>query len=335
MKRRVVSIRDIAQEVGLSPATVSLVLNHKAEALRISDAAQERVLEAAERLGYRPNLAARRLRSAQRETLFIALATAIQAPLSILSSAFAGAQLYARSSAVPIQITVEAFDRGKLGELPGLMDGLRYNGAVIANSAPEDDVFLATHEPAVPVVLFNRHVEGLSYIDATNLESGRMAARRLLQQGRRHLCVLYAETLTQSTLERKRGFCEVVEQAGLPALAVSGDSFSELGGYQGMTTLLASGKPCDGLFAVGDYMAAGAMRALREAGRRIPDDVAVVGHDNLDVASFTVPPLTTINLPLVEMAQEAVAALVKLIAGGESGPIQHTYPTELVVRQSG
>jgi len=151
-----VRMEDIAREVGVSRVTVSVVLNNRGEELRISKRVQDEVWKAARRLGYRPNVLARRLRSAEPSMLFIALATARQAPLTILSSVYTGADLFASKSQVPIQLTVESFSQGQLENLPGLLDGLRFNGAIISNSAPEDEVFLEKQELPIPVIVFNR-----------------------------------------------------------------------------------------------------------------------------------------------------------------------------------
>ena len=335
MQRRLVRMQDIASEVGVSPATVSLVLNNKATALRISSSVQSAVWEAAQRMGYRPNLSARRLRSSDPSALIIALVTTRESPLSLLNSVFAGAQLAAAASSVPVQITVEPYAQGHLDALPGLEDGLRFNGAIIANTGPADDRFLAHHQSVVPVVLFSRHVDGCSYIDATNYASGRMAADLLAQKGRQRLGVLYASALTQATNDRRQGFIDAAAQAGMsPVTEIVGATFNERGGYEGMSAFLETGQSCDGVFAVFDYLAFGAMHALRQAGRRIPADVALIGHDDHDLAGYVEPPLTTIHIPLVDMAQEATTTLVRILIGEEREPVQRTYQTHLVMRES-
>jgi DNA-binding LacI/PurR family transcriptional regulator len=335
MQYRVARMQDIAKEVGVSPATVSLVLNNKAAALRISSAVQSAVWAAAQRAGYRPNLSARRLRSTASPLLTIALVTAREAPLAILNSVNAGAHAYADVSPVPVQITVESFAMGRLGSLPGLNDGLRFHGAIIANTGPEDDAYLVGRSLPVPVVLFSRHLDGCNYISASNDVSGRQAAELLLGRGCRHLCVLTCARTTQARSERTGGFCDVVTSSGLPMpVTIVSSEFNERGGHEAMAAFLATGQPCDGLFAIYDYMAFGAMHALRRSGRRIPDDVAVVGHDDLDMASYVDPPLTTFHMPLAEMAKDAAETLVRILIGELTEPVQRAYPISLVQRES-
>ncbi len=335
MQHRMARMQDIAREVGVSPATVSLVLNNKAAALRISSAVQAQVWAAAQRVGYRPNLSARRLRSSSPPVLTIALVTAREDPLAILNSVNIGAHAYADISPAPIQITVESFAMGRLGNWRGLDDGLRFHGAIIANTGPEDDTYLLGRNLPLPVVLFNRHLDGCNYINATNDASGRYAAEQLLRRGCRHLCVLSCAVKTQARADRVQSFAQTVMQAGLPSpMNIVSGAFTERGGYEAMSAFLATGQPCDGLFAIFDYMAFGAMHALRRNGRRIPDDVAVVGHDDLDMASYVDSPLTTVHIPLAEMAQEAAATLVRILIGELAEPVQRTYQTHLVVRES-
>ena len=330
-----VSMKEIARLAGVSQSTVSRVLSRAESRVPISEETRERVLAASIEMGYRPNLLARRLRSSESHTLFIALATSSQAPLVVLSSVYHAAVLFASTSKVPIQLTVEPYGRGQLADLPGLLDMTRFNGAIVANSSPEDDQFLMSQDVVVPVVLFNRHVDGCNYIDATNERSGRNAAEYLIQSGRKRLCVLYASGLTQSTDERRQAFLKAVQQHGLerPAEAI-GNAFSEDGGYEAVLAFLATGQPCDAVFCVGDYMAIGAMHALRAAGRRIPDDVAVIGHDNVDMARYTVPPLTTYHLPLMDMAYAAMEALVGILTGELEEPVQQLFETAPVIRET-
>jgi DNA-binding LacI/PurR family transcriptional regulator len=330
-----VSMKEIARRAGVAQSTVSRILSGAESRVPISEETRARVAAVMKEMSYRPNLLARRLRSVEPHSLFIALATASQAPLVVLSSVYYGAVLYASSSPVPIQLTVEPYGRGQLKDLPGLLSMSRFNGAIIANSSPEDDRFLASQGVAVPVIVFNRRVDGCNYIDSTNAQSGRLAAEYLIQRGRRHLCVLYAAMLTQSTDLRRQAFLEAAQQHGLPRPAEAvGAIFSEDGGYEAMTSFLATGQPCDAVFCVGDYMAVGAMHALRVAGRRIPDDVSVIGHDNVDMTRYTVPPLTTFDLPLMDMAQAAMAALVGILTGEVAEPVQQVFETRLVIRES-
>jgi LacI family transcriptional regulator len=332
LKRRV-SMRDIAQQTGLSVSAVSLILNNKPKALGFSEIARARVRETAEKLGYCPHVAARRLRSSEQEPLCIGLAGTPTPRGLFLNALFAAAQTYAEQTSIPIQVVFEPYRAGQLHTLPGLMDGLRFNGLIIANSSPADELYLATHEIAVPAILFLRHIPTCHYIDATNYDSGRTAAELLLREGRRRLYILCQHDIIQADEEKRRGFAQVLQEADLPILVTRASS-DVLGGCQAMAAVLDSGSPCDGVFAVSDALAFGAMHALRQAGQHIPDDVAIVGHGDLEMARFTAPPLTTFRMLLTQMAQDAVSTLVGIISGKINALVQHTYPSELVLRES-
>jgi DNA-binding LacI/PurR family transcriptional regulator len=332
--RRRPSLRDIAQRTGLSLSTVSVVLNNKARASAFAEATRARVLEAAQELGYQPNLAARRLRSSQRETLSIGLAVGLNPSASMLRASVDAAQWCAEQSSVPIQLSIEPFVPGKLCELPGLNDGLRYNGLIVANSSAEDMGFLATNKLAMPTVLFNRHHEACNYVSAANFQSGRAAAEFLLRRGRRYPWVLCNQGATQVIEERCQGFLQGLQEAGLPPLVMTGEGSGEIGGYEAMSALLDKGYPCDAIFAVTDFVAIGAMHVLRKAERRIPEDITIIGHDDEQAAAFAAPPLTTYRMPRRQMAQDAVSALVGILSGEIHGLVQRTYESELVVRES-
>lgn len=337
MRRRPVRIIDIARRLDISAATVSAVLNHKADAGRISKQTQAAVWTTAREMGYQPNIAARRLRSAggrNANSVYVAVVAPLDTPLTVVGSVFRGVQLFANSSDVPLQLTIETFRPGELSALPGLLDGSRFNGAIITNTAPEDDDFLAETEVPVPLVVFLRQIKRCSYVTSDGFESGYQAGKLLLQNGRQRPAALVPASTTQARLARLAGYRQALAERGFFQFPELVGDFTERGGYEGMLAFLQGGQRCDALFAIGDIMAFGAMAAIKQHGLTIPGDVALVGHDDLEVASFTDPPLTTFHLPLVEMAYDAAQMLVALLEGTASTPIHRVYPANLVKRGS-
>jgi LacI family transcriptional regulator len=339
MPRGSIRIIDIAERVGVSVSAVSAVLNNKAKAARISPDMQRRVLEAARELGYQPNIAARRLRAGGHsdQSTYLAVATSLETSMQLLGSVVRGVQQFAAQSEKPIQLTIETFRRGHVHELPGLLDGTRFNGAIVANTAPEDDAFLASIVVPIPLVIFLREIEGQSWVSSHAHRAGASAASLFVAAGRRRPAVLVSADRTQVRQARRDGFTHALKEAGFsPSQVVElvGDSFSEEGGYQAMEQFLSAGGECDALFAVGDIMAFGALSAIKAAGLRIPEDVAVIGHDDLDMARFVDPPLTTFCLPLIEMARNAAGMVLEMLDRGHSTAIQQVYDAELIVRKS-
>lgn len=336
MRRRPVRIVDIAHRLDISPATVSAVLNYKAEAGRISKKTQAAVWKAVREMGYQPNIAARRLRSdgGTGATVYLAIVSSSETPLVVVGSVFRGVQLFAAESDIPLQLTIETFYPGHLNSLPGLLNGSRFNGAVIANTALEDDEFLARTDFPVPLVVFLRQIERQSYVSSDGFQSGYLAGKLLLEKNRRRLAALVPTSTTQARRERLAGYYRALEEGGITEIPKLAGEFTEQGGYQAMVNFLQAGGQCDGLFAVGDIMAFGAIAAIKQSGLTIPGDIALIGHDDLEMAPFTDPPLTTFHLPVVEMAHEAARILVSLLDQTDSKPIHRVYPAGLVMRGS-
>ena len=339
MARQKVRILDVAKQANVSPAAVSAVLNHKAAEARISETAQEAIWAAARELGYQPNIAARSLRAGggNKNALYLAVISASETPLTTLGPMFQGVLNFADQSPTPIQLTLEMFHRGRLHELPGLHNGSRFNGAIIANTAPEDDDFLAGIELSMPVSIFLRRVERHSYVDSDSYDCGHQAGELFWGQGRRHFAVVAPSSTTQARTQRARGFRASLLQHGLPETAIRtivAATFDEIGSFDAVTDFLEAGGRCDALFAVGDTLAFGALAALKQAGVTVPRDVAIIGHDDLPMAAFVDPPLTTFRIPLAQMAYDAAATLVELLNGTCRGPVHSLYSGELVVRGS-
>jgi DNA-binding LacI/PurR family transcriptional regulator len=186
----------------------------------------------------------------------------------------------------------------------------------------------------LPVVLGGRPVgaEARWYVDVDNRGGGRLAAEHLLGSGRRRLATIAGPADLQASVARYQGFGDALAGAQLPPDWVEHADFKYYGGARAKTRLLEAHPDIDGVFAASDNMASGAMRALRIAGRRIPEDVAVVGFDDLDIARHTEPALTTISQPIRGLGHEMATMLVRLIEGDSPTPI--ILPTHLVVRGS-
>jgi DNA-binding LacI/PurR family transcriptional regulator len=337
--RKTIRIIDVAERVNVSPATVSAVLNHKAAEARISEAMQEAVWIAARELGYQPNIAARSLRAngGIKNAFYLAVISASETPLTTLGPMFQGVLAFADQSTTPIQLTLEMFHRGKLHELPGLMNGSRFNGAIIANTAPEDDAFLANTDLAAPVSVFLRRVARHNYVDSNSSDCGNQAVELLWKIGRRKFALVAPSSTTQARAERERGFRDALHKHGQSDDAIStiiAPSFDERGGFDAVAAFLDGGRQCDALFAVGDTLAFGAIAAIKQHGLSVPSDVAVIGHDDLPMAPFVDPPLTTFHIPLARMAFDAAATLVDLLNGTRKGPVHMLYTGELIVRGS-
>lgn len=335
----IATLREIADRAGTSISTVSVVLNDRASTVRISEATRRTVLEAASAVGYTPHLAARRLRSngtAQR-TLVLAIAHPIDSRLSLVSRIVAGMQRQLARVTDEVQLTIETFVPGALNRLRGLEEPLWYNGLLITNTTARDDEFLASAQIGTPVVLFQRY-GARSYVNVDSRAAGRQVAEHLLALGHRRLAMVVPGALGQAQQLRIEGFNAGLAAAGLPpAEVLAAQQSSWTGdGYAAAQQLLArpaAARPT-ALFATNDLIALGVIRAARDVGAAVPGDLAVVGCDDAEFARFAVPSLTTIHVPLEEMAAAGADILLDLIQRRAVEPIVRLFEPRLVVRES-
>ena len=337
---------DIAARAGTSVSTVSIVLSDRPSPVRISTATRQAVLAAARELGYTPNLAARRLRTngAHLRTIVLAIAHPIDSRLSLISRVVSGVQRQLRQVSddlaalgVAVQLTVETFELGNLRQLRGLTDPLWFNGLLVTNPSTEDDDYLDALTPSVPIVLLQRYTRH-SAVNTDSVVVGRLAAQHLLDLGHRRIGLIYPTSGSQAQTLRIQGFREALSQAGLesrdeaPAIGNSwaGDAYAAA---MELFTASSESRPT-AIFATNDLLAIGTMRAIRDVGLRIPDDVSIVGCDDAEFAAYQDPPLTTVHLPIEEMAGRATTILLDLIYQRANPPVQEMFPSHLVVRQS-
>ena len=336
MTRRVTS-NDIAHAAGVSRTTVSLVLNGK-EQTGISAQTKVRVLETAASLGYVPNSAARMLVSGRTRTLGLVLA---HGDLMTLD-AYAPPLMFGINrvcNSMGYKLLVEAVEGGRRRN--GYMDLVRsksIDALIVLNSSAEDEDLLDLIESQFPVVLIGSisHPKENS-VRSDAVKAAERATRHLLNLGHRRLAhITYAPTRYMGAMERYRAFEKTVRKAGGQfdeELVAYGD-FSIESGYRAMQEILRRTRRFTALFAGNDTIAMGAMAALREAGLSVPQDVAVVGFDNLPIASYCQPALTTVNTePMIHGEQAALAAL-ELLEGHPVGTRTCKLSLRLVVRES-
>jgi LacI family transcriptional regulator len=332
--------RDIARLAGTSQATVSLVLNNRADEGRISSATRQSVLDAARKLGYTVDLGARRLGhragSAAAPELTLAILRPAGTPIGWLARLLdVTSESLALLTKSP-QLVLEDYRPGRLAEFPGMRVALRFHGAIVTSPTPADEEFLESCDLPVPVVVFQRQLARQSSVALDNLAGGRIATEHLIRRGRRAIAAIGSGSIRSSALEQRlHGYRNAIGAAGLGrgeriALAPRLD---EEGGYETAERLLREDRP-DAIFAVSDVLAMGALSAVQRAGLRVPDDVALVGYDDLPFARFLFPALTTMRQPYDSMGHAAVAWLVDAVRNRAERPLREVFQAELVVRSS-
>ena len=275
-----VTLQDVANKAGVSVGSVSAVLSNRHVKRRIGADTVEKVRAVAANLGYLPNIGARRLR---RDGLghhpIVAFLTSHGSPFNVANQ-FMHTLRHSVAADKPgaFSLMVEMFSPGHLRDLPGLLTGDRFNAAIIANTTPEDDQYLArTHLP-YPVVMVNRTIANYTSVLEDPL-AGALAAEVFVRSKRRtRLAVLHGEPLTQTTLVRVNSFVATSSALlGQAAHVIAASELTELGAFRAMSRFLSSGERIDALYAVTDSMALGAYHAIKRSNLRIPQDIAIIG----------------------------------------------------------
>jgi DNA-binding LacI/PurR family transcriptional regulator len=337
MANRVTS-QDVADAAGVSRTTVSLVLN-KVKGVQISEETRRRVVESAERLGYVPNAAARALAS-RRAQIFGLLLT--RQPHHIASDMFISQILdglieIVRKNDMRLLIDIVQPEHQEVAYLD-LVRAKRIDGLILSGPRSDDKALLALVQEGFPTVLIGQ-LPGTDFysVDVDNRSAAQTAVNHLINLGRTRIaCITNAQPSYTASAERLIGYRDALIVAGIPyneRLVRYGDYDLE-SGFNQMEALLNNHTNIDAAFVASDTVALGAMAAIRKRGLRIPDDIALVGFDDVPLARYASPPLTTIHLPALELSRLAGETLVKLIRGSSIKQKQVILDTHLVIRES-
>jgi LacI family transcriptional regulator len=329
---RSVSVKGVAARAGVSFQTTAKVLNGKGS---VSDVTRARILRAARDLGYVPNLQARSL--VMRSTRAVGLVASDFSDHN-LSRFIVGAEREARRQGYAVVITsIEPEGSGGEYALPALMER-RVDGILLAAPQMEEDRAAARAlERTVPVVSLH-HVPGggVATVGSDHELTGLLATRHLVGKGHRVIATVIGARERRVTQSRLRGYKRGLQEASLQfEEELVEEGHWEISGALAATKRLLERRPnITAIFAQNDTMAIGVLSALRELGKRVPGDCAVIGCDDIDMAPYTVPPLSTIRVPFYETGAEAMRLLLNMIATGSVAPEKRLLPVQLVARAS-
>ncbi|MFG6458928.1 LacI family DNA-binding transcriptional regulator [Roseateles sp. BYS96W] len=324
-----VTLEQVAELAGVSPSTVSRILNGTAAVSQIKKDAVQAAIQA---LGFRPNPVARGLAGGR--TLSVGVVT------QIISSPFYGEALLGiereleRAGYVPMFVSGNWHEDGERKAIATLLS--RRVDGVIVLAGRMADAELARISDTLPVVVVGRQLSGpqLFSFGFDNREGGRLATQHLIDQGHRRIAFIAGDLLHDDAVERQKGYFEALAAAGIPQdpdLIVQSD-YTEAGGLQSVSRLLERNTHFTALFASNDQMAIGACLGLHRCNLRVPDDVSLVGFDDLVLARYAMPPLTTVRQSVYEIGTEAAKAMLDMLRG--NAPQAALPGPELVVRES-
>jgi DNA-binding LacI/PurR family transcriptional regulator len=330
------TLEAVAALAGVSRGTVSRVVN---DSPQVSPRAREAVRKAIAELGFVPNRAARTLVTQRTDSVALVVSESEERFFAepYFAAIVRGISSGLTGSGLQLLLAV-AQSPAEREQLETYLTGQHVDGVLLVSLHGLDTLPARLESRGVPTVLGGRPlgVQPTVCVDADNRGGARQAVAHLVARGRRRIAAIPGPQDMAVGLERHSGYLDGLAEAGLPvedALIEPGD-FSLDTGFRAASALLSRRPDLDAIFAASDAMAIGAMRALRGQGRRVPEDVGVVGFEDSPAAPHTDPPLTTVHQPVEAMGREMVRLLLARIGGGSPPESLVVLPTHLVIRGS-
>jgi DNA-binding LacI/PurR family transcriptional regulator len=339
MKNSAVTAQEVAKRAGVSQTTVSFVLNN-VEGAAISAETQERVRKAARELGYVPHVAARTLAKGRSNNIGLVL---IQPHFQVFTDPYIPNILTGVceiTQAHGFRILVEHVKATEyVPHIADMLKGGEVAGLIVNNIYGVEDVLSRLTEDHYPVVCLDAATTPDIYSVCIDHFSGvRRIVQHLIDLGRRRIaCITYGPLeISEHTVRRLRVYREMLEAAGIPydEQLVRYGAFDPETGYRAAQSLLELDNLPTAIFGMNDMMAFGAMTAVREAGLRVPDDIAVAGYDDIRTARYASPPLTTMRAPEVELGRESARMVIDLMNGIVPTEKHISLQSELIIRNS-
>lgn len=328
-----ISLKELANHLGLSPATVSLVINRSPAGSSIPQHTKSRVLAAARKFNYRANFMARSLRNQRSFTVGVLVPEVSEGYAALVMS---GIEDHLLQEGYFYFVASHRHRPDLIAEYPKLLLGRSVEGIIAVDTQCQEGL-------PVPVVAISgtQQVEGVTRIVLNHDRAVALALEHLWSLGHRHIAFIKGQEFSSDTAIRWNSIRQAAKKLGMsiePRLVVQleGDSSSPELGYAVTQRLLAANQAFTAIFAFNDISAIGCIRALREGGLSVPEDVSVVGFDDIQSAAFQNPGLTTVRQPLRKMGEIAAETVLQRIASADKRTASRvvTVEPELVVRES-
>lgn len=325
-------MRDVAARAGVSVTSVSHVIN---ETRPVSIELRQRVVHAMQELGYQPNRLARSLRSGKTNTIGMIVPDSAN---SFFAEVARGIEDTSFEHGYSLILCNSDSDLEKEAFYTNVLVEKQVDGILFVAAGVSTERILELQQKQIPVVVVDREIPGVEVdtVLTDNQRGGWLVTRHLIDLG--HQCIGLITGPSDLTLSAYRvtGYRQALAESGLSEdeeLVVRGD-FGFESGYQSTRRLLSRSRPPTAIFACNDLMAVGALRAAVQEGRRVPQDLSVVGYDDIPLASYTNPPLTTVAQPNYAMGVQAATMLLDQLQDPSSAPRRITLAVELQVRDS-
>jgi DNA-binding LacI/PurR family transcriptional regulator len=327
------TLEKVALRAGVSRATVSRVVNGSTT---VAADIRDTVMRAVQELGYVPNHAARSLVTQRTNSIALVLPEPSTRVFSddqffpgIIRGVSQELEVADKQLVLMMASSAASHDRIEQYAMAGHVDGV-----MVASVHGADPLPAALSRMGVPVVCNGRPLgrQSVPYVDVDSIGGAAAAVRHLVSIGRQRIATIAGPQDMVAGIDRLAGYRAELRDSTRRSIVAVGD-FTRESGEAAMRQLLDDDPRLDAVFVASDLMAHGAMRTLRKAGRQVPDDVAVVGFDDIELARYTEPPLTTVRQPIVDLGRELARQLLRL-AGGEEIEQSVVLATDLVLRES-
>ncbi|MBX3030476.1 MAG: LacI family DNA-binding transcriptional regulator [Chloroflexi bacterium] len=320
----------MAARVGVDPSVVSRVLNAD-PTLKITDATRERVLAVVQQLGYRPNALARGLRMATTSALGLVLpevSNPVYGPIVV------GAERRAAEAGYVLILGSGSDAATTEASFARLLHEGRVDALLVASATVEDELLRTLSRGAAPVIAVNRRIAGaVGSIVVDDAAGAHLATRHLIELGHRRIVHVSGPPAMDTTARRQAGYEAAMTEAGLSPRIVAGRGWDATSGHAVAAQALRE-RATTALFVANIMAAIGVIRAARERGRRVPEDLSVVALHDSPVAEFFEPPLTTVQLPLEALGRASVELVLERLGGGAPRDVLLADPPRLLVRGS-
>lgn len=317
-----VTIRDVAARAGVSVATVSRVFNQKGP---VREETVRRVMDVAGELQYVPHAGARSLSTRSTRTIGVVLPDLHG---EFYSEVIRGIDLAARASGYHLLLSGSHADREEMRAVITAVRGL-VDGLIVMSPDLDPAALCGELPPGIPAVLLNAKADGRPSITIDNAGGARDVVRHLVSLGHTNIAFISGPAHNNDAEQRRRGFRAGARQHGVHAVEIAGN-FTEQSGYEAANRILALEPRPTAVFAANDSMAIGALSGFRDAGVDVPGKMALVGFDDIPIARFLDPPLTTVKVPIAELGRRGL----QILLGTHASQPPARLETSLVVRRS-
>ncbi|HEX9330967.1 MAG TPA: LacI family DNA-binding transcriptional regulator [Anaerolineales bacterium] len=329
--------RDVAKLARVSRTTVSFILNN-VPGVSISTTTRERVLDAAKKLNYFPNVAGKKLVSGKSFTIGLVLC---QLPEQIFTDAFLPQVILGVEQAAMQQgfhVLLKPVDPNDTGGYARLITENHVDGILLSGPRQDDTALIHLHQQRVPILLMGQLPNtDIPFVDVNATAGAELAVNHLIERGHQRIGMITNAPLSYTSAQQRRdGYLQALKKAKLPVdkTLIKEGNYTPASGFEAMKALLQLAHRVTAVFVASDVVTIGAMLAIKNAGLHIPKDIAVVGFDDIPLAEYYDPPLTTIHLPAFGLGWAGGERLIRIIQGEGLNDASLLLESKLITRQS-